>query len=231
MAKNTKQTQDTPDQGTVAASGTPDPTPAQAETPDNAFAAERYGFLPEVNVGEAIDGMAAWEELQQELAAARDRELRAHAELENFRKRLYRQMEEDSRYAAVPLASDLLSVVDNLERAIQAADKSGSSQGLLEGVRLVVQQLQRILAQHHCERISAKGQLFDPSLHQAIGHLPSDVHPVGTVTEEAQVGYRLHDRVIRPSLVLVSAGPAASAAKRPETSPSPRAADEPTKSE
>lgn len=169
--------------------------------------------LPEVAVGEAIDGLAVLEALQKDVAAAHDRELRAHAELENFRKRMYRQMDDERKYAASPLACDLLPVVDNLERAIQAASNTGNPAGLLEGVRLVAQQFQRVLETHHCQRISAKGQLFDPGLHQAIGQQPSDQQPAGVVLEEAQVGYQLHDRVIRPSLVLVSSGPAAPTAE------------------
>ena len=163
--------------------------------------------LPDVFVGESLDGLAVLETLQEELAAAQDRELRAHAELENFRKRMYRQMEDDRKYAASPLACDLLPVVDNLERAIQAANKTGNAAGLLEGVQLVTQQFQRVLEAHHCKRIAAKGQPFDPGLHQAISQQPSDQQPAGTVLQEAQVGYQLHDRVIRPSLVLVSSGP------------------------
>ena len=164
--------------------------------------------LPEVAVGEAIDGLAVLEALQKEVAAAQDRELRAHAELENFRKRMYRQMEDERKYAASPLACDLLPIVDNLQRAIQAANTTGNTAGLLEGVQLVTQQLQRVLETHNCRRIAAKGQPFDPGVHQAIGQQPSEQQPAGTVLEEAQVGYQLHDRVIRPSLVLVSSGAA-----------------------
>jgi molecular chaperone GrpE len=148
------------------------------------------------------------QQLADELKEAKDREMRATAELENFRKRVFRQMEEERKYASMPLMRDVLSVVDNLDRAISAAEADENSSGLLEGVKMVAQQLSAVLQQHHCERIDAKGQAFDPHLHEAIAHHPNEDHAEGTVVEQTQVGYVLHDRVIRPSQVLVSAGSA-----------------------
>jgi molecular chaperone GrpE len=182
---------------------------AATDTTVPATTAETGGTaLLEEAGGEAAGEVPTLEELQCEVAAAHDRELRAHADLENFRKRMYRQMEEERKYAALPLMCDLLGIVDNLERAIRAAEKTGNGAGLLAGVQLVAQQFQRVLEQHHCRRIAAQGQPFDPRVHQAISQQPSDQQPAGTVLEEAQVGYQLHERVIRPSMVLVSSGPA-----------------------
>ncbi|MCY2993780.1 MAG: nucleotide exchange factor GrpE [Planctomycetota bacterium] len=208
MLKTAKDTMDAKPSAKVDTPQDLPTTAAEAVFLDIGTALGEEVNLPEVSVGEAIDGLAVLETLQKAAAAAQDRELRAHAELENFRKRMYRQMEDERKYAASPLACDLLPVVDNLERAIQAANKTGNAAGLLEGVQLVTQQFQRVLETHHCKRIAAKGQPFDPGLHQAISQQPSDQQPAGTVLEEAQFGYQLHDRVIRPSLVLVSSGPA-----------------------
>jgi len=156
---------------------------------------------------EPVDPQTKVERLQAELAAANDRTLRAQAELDNFRKRSFRQMEEERKFACVLLLRDLLSVTDNLDRAIEAAEQNENSSSLLEGVKMVGQQLTGVLEQHHCRPINAKGELFDPHLHEAIAQQPSAEHPAGSVIEVTQVGYQLHDRVVRPSQVLVSAGP------------------------
>lgn len=145
--------------------------------------------------------------LAAELAAANERTVRAHAELENFRKRVYREMEDERKYASLSLLRSLLPVMDNLQRAIRSAEAAPDGQGLLEGVQLVSQQLDSVLQQHHCTPIDAKGKLFDPHLHEAIAQLPSDEFPRGTVIDVTQAGYLLHDRVVRASQVLVSAGP------------------------
>ena len=165
--------------------------------------------------------------LEQQVREANDRALRSHAELENFRKRSQRELVDERRFAIVPFARDLLAVVDNLERAIEAAqaqaDKlAGSREGeapaepgrsgtdithLLDGVKLVATQLDGVLKSHNCVRIDTVGTPFDPNFHQAIAQEPSEEHPAGTITRAAQSGYKLHDRVIRPAQVFVSTGP------------------------
>lgn len=148
-------------------------------------------------------------QLQGDLEAARLDVLRAQAELENFRKRMRREQEQELRYAALPLMSDLLPVVDNLERALAAAGQNEAAGGLVDGVRMVAEQLLGVLERHDCRRIAAVGAAFDPHLHQAIAQQPSDEHPAGVVVIEAQAGYQLHDRVVRPAQVIVSLGSAA----------------------
>ncbi len=143
--------------------------------------------------------------LQTELNETRERVLRLQAELENYRKRAQRTLEEERRYACLPLMRDLLPVVDNLQRGIDAAQQSDDATGLLEGVEMVVGQLSTILKQHHCEAIPAEGERFDPHLHEAIAQFPSDEHEPGDVTQVTQVGYQLHDRVVRPSQVIIAA--------------------------
>lgn len=145
--------------------------------------------------------------LRQELDAAKDRALRAQAELDNYRKRARREMEDERRYAQLPLLRDLLPVIDNIGRALQAAEKSPDGAGLLDGVKLVAQQLEGVLARHHCTRIAALHQPFDPHLHEAILQQPSGDYPSGTVLQVTQEGYQLHDRVVRPAQVIVSAAP------------------------
>jgi len=146
-------------------------------------------------------------ELEQQVREANERALRSHAELENYRKRAQRELSDERRYAIVPFARDLLAVVDNLERAIEAAQKSPDASGLLDGVKMVASQLESVLKQHQCVRIDTVGSPFDPNFHQAIAQEPSDQYQAGTVTRATQAGYKLHDRVIRPAQVFVSTGP------------------------
>ena len=142
--------------------------------------------------------------MRAELEEARDESLRARAELENFRKRKQRETQEDRRYANMTLMREILPVLDNLTRAIEAAHKTSDLDGLLEGVKMVDEQLLEILRKHHCQRIESTGREFDPNLHEAISQQHSDEHPPGTVLLETQTGYQLHDRVVRPSQVIVS---------------------------
>jgi len=144
---------------------------------------------------------------QQELDQARDRILRLQAELENLRKRTRREMAEQIRYACLPLIRDLLPVMDNIVRAIEAAGNSGEEKGLLDGVKMVQQHLQTALTDHHCTEIESLHKPFDPHLHQAISQQPSAEFPPGTVLAVPQTGYQLHDRIVRPSQVIVSTAP------------------------
>ncbi|MEE8451693.1 MAG: nucleotide exchange factor GrpE [Thermoguttaceae bacterium] len=145
--------------------------------------------------------------LRAELAAAEDRVLRSRAELENYRKRATRQMEEERRYANLPFMRDLLPVMDNLDRAIEAAEKNHDASSLLEGVKMVAQQFEGVLQQYLCLEIAALGEPFDPHLHEAILQQPSEQHEPGTVTMVTQTGFQLHDRVVRPSQVIVASQP------------------------
>lgn len=146
------------------------------------------------------------DQLAADLTAAEERLLRAHAELENYRKRTRRDLEEQQKYAHMPLLAELLSVVDNAGRAIEAAEKSADSGSLLEGFRMIARQLETILEKFGCHKIEAQGQPFDPHRHEAISQQPSAEAPAGTIIYVTQEGYLLHDRVIRPSQVIVSSG-------------------------
>jgi len=142
--------------------------------------------------------------LREELEAAKDRVLRSQAELENYRKRVAREMQDLHRYANLPLMRDLLPVLDNINRAIEAAEKTHDTASLLDGVKMVAQQFAGVFEKHDCTEIRAQDQPFDPHRHEAISQQPSDDHPPGTVVTVAQTGYQLHDRVVRPSQVVVS---------------------------
>ena len=151
------------------------------------------------------DPAADLDQLRQDLATAQDRALRAQADLDNYRKRMRREMDEERRYAYLPLLRDLLPVLDNIALATKAAENSPEAAGLLTGVKMVAEQLEGVLQRHHCRRIDAQlGSPFDPSLHEAIGTRPSGDHPPHTVLEVTRAGYQMHDRVVRPAQVVVS---------------------------
>lgn len=153
--------------------------------------------------------------LREQLEAARaerdsnrDSWLRTQAELENYRRRVQKDREQDVLYRALPLAADLLPVVDNLRRAIAAAEQTSNVDELRQGVELVLRQFEEALAKHSISAIEASpGQAFDPNFHEAIQQMPSAEHPPMAILQELERGYRIHDRVIRPSMVIVSSGP------------------------
>ncbi|MCC6492030.1 MAG: nucleotide exchange factor GrpE [Pirellulales bacterium] len=166
------------------------------------------GPLPDVEATAAARGSdRETASPEAELAAERDRNLRLRAELENVRSRTARELAETHRYAALHVVRDLLSVLDNIDRAMEAAQKAGEAGPLVEGIRLVRQQLVSLLNRHHAFEIEALGQPFDPQFHEAILHQPSGDVPADHVTLVTQTGYRMHDRVVRPAQVIVSSGP------------------------
>ena len=148
------------------------------------------------------------EDLINQVKDAEGRALRAQAELENFRVRVRREQEDQLKFANQKLMTDLLPVIDNMERAASAASQDEAASGLLEGVSMVSQQLLDTLSKHNCTRIEAIGNPFDPNLHEAIQQMHSDEHEAGNVVQVVQEGYQLHERVIRPANVIVSMGPA-----------------------
>jgi molecular chaperone GrpE len=147
----------------------------------------------------------------QEAEQARDKyldlALRTKADFENYQKRSQRDLETERRFAQIPLATDLLGALDNLERATVAAEKAGEKGPLVQGVAMVHTQLLDILRRHGVKRMEARGQPFDPNLHQAVLQQPSKEHPPMTVVEVLEPGYLIHDRVLRPARVAVSTAP------------------------
>jgi molecular chaperone GrpE len=160
---------------------------------------------------EAIAGsVTGGDAAADELAAANDRYLRLQAEMQNLRNRTSREIADERKYAALPVVRDLLPVLDNIGRAVEAAEKAGEAENLLAGFRLVRQQIETILTRHDCQAISPEGEPFDPHFHEAILQQPSADVPANHVMMVTQTGYKLHDRVVRPAQVIVSSGPPAS---------------------
>lgn len=198
---------------------TPDPNssdPHDASSSEKEKSAEEEAMKLDAMFGEQIGEeesageLTEVEQLKKQLADAEKRVLIAHADLDNYRKRARREREDDLKYAAVPLLVELLPVIDNLQRAIQAVPEDQQSSGIVQGVKMVEKQLHDAISRRGVETIQAEGEPFDPNHHEAILQQPSTDVPPGTVLQQTQVGYRLHDRVIRPSQVIVSSAPAES---------------------
>lgn len=145
--------------------------------------------------------------LRAKLAEAQDRFLRTQAELENYRKRARRELEDERKYAEIGLVADLLPVVDNMNRGIEAGEKKADPALLLSALKIMAQQFDDILKKHHCKLIAGTGEPFNPHLHEAIMQQPSADKPHHTVLAVVRVGVMLHDRVIRPAQVIVSSNP------------------------
>ena len=156
---------------------------------------------PAPGAGEAAATLA---ELQRQRDDYYDLLLRKAAEFDNYRKRVERERREQSETAAAELLTELLAIVDDLERALQA-DTGGDPTGALRrGIELIYQQLLDLLRKRGVTPISAVGADFDPRFHQAVIHEPSDQHRDGEVMAEMRRGYLLGDRLLRPAMVKVA---------------------------
>lgn len=157
-------------------------------------------------------GLAAEVELQQaQIAELRDRLLRAHAEMDNIRKRAERDKEETAKYAITRFARDVVTVADNFERAVQsvpagAAEQDPALKSLVEGVTMTEREFLNVLERYGVKRINPKGETFNPHQHQAMMEVQNVDVPVGTILEVFQPGYVIEDRVLRPAMVVVAKG-------------------------
>jgi molecular chaperone GrpE len=148
------------------------------------------------------------QEKEAEAKANYDLFLRERADLENFKRRMQRDKAEALRFANEPLIRDLLPILDNLERAVSHAQDGGNSQPLVEGVSLVLRSFLDMVEKHGVSRVSAKGQLFDPAKHEAMAQVENTEVVPNTVVDEYAPAYSLHDRLLRPALVVVAKSPA-----------------------
>ncbi len=150
-------------------------------------------------------------ELETQLAEMKDQFLRARAETENVRRRGEKEREDALNYGSANFARDILSVSDNLRRALdalpaEALEKDEALKSLATGVELTEKELQAALERHGVTKIDAEGQKFDHNLHQAMMEIPGTEHPPGTVVQVLQVGYVIKDRLLRPAMVGIAKG-------------------------
>jgi molecular chaperone GrpE len=148
------------------------------------------------------------EGLQADLDRFRDLALRSQADFENYKKRAAREKEEAIKYANSALLERLITIVDNFELGLEAARSAGEDSPVFSGMSMVLKQLMDFLTEQGLQPIDATGQKFDPNLHEAIAHEPGDQFPEGVVIRQTRRGYRMKDRLLRPSSVVVSSGPA-----------------------
>ena len=160
-------------------------------------------------VAPATDGASPSEveALQAKLKEAEQKYIYLYADFENFKKRAIKERQEVVKFGWENVANGLLEVLDNFDRALQFA-KPDTDPGLLSGLKMVADQFKKTLEKQGVAEIKSVDQSFNPELHEGVGQIPSD-KPQGTIVQEAQKGYTLHGRLLRPSRVLISSGTAA----------------------
>ena len=185
----------------------PEQTPAPEET-----VIEAAPEAPEIDARDLEIVMLKDEtaSLKEETAALKDRLLRAAADMDNLRKRAEREKAEATLYAATNFARDLMSVADNMSRALAAVPAEAREQAdeatknLLAGVELTERELLKVFERYNLRRVETVGAKFDPNVHQALFEMPTSEHPPGTVVQEMQSGFAIGDRCLRPAMVGVA---------------------------
>jgi molecular chaperone GrpE len=168
-------------------------------------AAEADGTLSATENASPESESGELQKLRSERDALIDRLARSQAEFDNARKRAAREQQEYRDYASAESIKSLLPVIDNFERALSVS--SSQSSEFRTGIELIYKQLQDVLQKLGVKRLEAKGQPFDPRLHEAIEMVETDKAPDHSVVEELQSGYMLKDRLLRPSMVKVATNP------------------------
>jgi molecular chaperone GrpE len=183
----------------------PAPPPEEPVQPD-----DRKEISPESSAaiadGVEANGDDGTATLQADLDRFRDLALRSQADFDNFKKRAAREKEEAIKYANRSLLERLLAIVDNFELGLAAAKGESEDSPIYSGMNMVLKQLNDFLAESGVQPIDAEGEQFDPNLHEAIAHEASDQVPEGRVVRQMRRGYKLKDRLLRPSTVVVSSG-------------------------
>ncbi|OIA99896.1 nucleotide exchange factor GrpE [Paenibacillus sp. LC231] len=161
---------------------------------------------PEIPVTESADeaGSAEIEKLQAEVLEHQQRTLRVQADFDNFRRRTQKEKEDLGKYASSKLITELLPVIDNFERALQASEENPEFESFSKGVSMIFRQLESVLATEGLTAMKSVGEPFNPEYHQAIMQVDSEEYEEGIVVEEVQKGYMLKDKVLRPAMVKVS---------------------------
>jgi molecular chaperone GrpE len=189
-----------------------DPHANAAQTPETPDAAAPEATAAAAQPGAERDIHAVIEALNAENTQMKDRVLRTLAEMENLRRRTEKEVADARAYATTNFARDILTVADNVRRALEsvpaeaAAAAEGALKALMEGIELTERDLLKTLERHGIRRIEPKGERFDPNLHQAMFEVPDPSVPNGTVREVVQPGFVIGERVLRPALVGIAKG-------------------------
>jgi len=175
--------------------------PSPEEVAEDTRAEEIADEAPE---DEEKDPEKKLEQAEEAAKAAHDRLLRVSAEFDNYKKRARREIDDFRKYAYEELLKELLGVVDNLERAVESSKDASENNQLLEGVNLTLKEILKIFEKFKVKPIEAMEKEFDPAVHQAVLQEASEDHAENTVIREFQKGYTIHDRLLRPAMVVVS---------------------------
>lgn len=146
---------------------------------------------------------------EQEIDKLKDHYARALADLDNYRRRVVREKEDLRKFATQGLLEDLIPILDNLGIGLAAAEKHPEAKPVTDGFKMVADQIKAALEQHGLREINPVGEAFDPHNHESVSQTPHDTVPDHHVAAVLRIGYRLHDRLVRPATVVVSTGPAA----------------------
>jgi molecular chaperone GrpE len=178
-------------------------TPAPTDAADFAGGAETRPDFPQNAdpLTEALHEAGYWKDVA----------MRAAAELENYRKRVARDMQEAAKYSNASLLESLLPVLDNFDYGMQAAKQEAEGSNLYIGLSMVLKQIQDFLTSQGVQEIPSVGHRFDPNIHEAVSQTPSATAPEGIVLQQVRRGYKLRERLLRPASVVVSSGAAAAA--------------------
>lgn len=168
--------------------------------------------IADINVNiEEVEELSELDIAQNQANEFKNNWLRSEAEIENLRKRFAKEKDDLNRYASLKLARDLVSVIDNLRRAHNAAEKPSETstdaeklKSLVDGIVLIINEADTCLDRHHIKRINPLHEMFDPNYHQAMFEIESEDTTPSTILNVVQDGYVLHDRIIRPALVGIS---------------------------
>lgn len=182
------------EEGAEASAASPVEEPEVAATPDTG----------DKETGELLRKL---DEATAEVTAQKERYLRTVADLENYRRRALREKEEARRQANCGLVEDLLPVLDNFRLGLKSAEMHEGGAAFAEGFRMILTQMEAALTQNGLEEIKPEQEAFDPNYHEAVGHVPHDSIEDGHIVEVHRIGYRLHERLLRPAAVVISNGP------------------------
>tara|TARA_E500000331_G_scaffold80442_1_gene76026 strand:+ start:78 stop:713 length:636 start_codon:yes stop_codon:yes gene_type:complete len=201
-----------------------------SETPEEEVAEEASDDVTTVSEEEAGKGSTGKEvgadvedesdapaDPEAEIAELKDKLLRTLAEMENLRRRSQKEREDALKYASANFARDMLSVADNLRRAIESIPEEGDPDGaalvgFIEGIALTEKDLLSALERHKIQKIEPMGEKFDPQFHEALFEIPTNDSPPSTVMQVIETGYIIHDRLLRPAKVGIAKAPPADSA-------------------
>jgi molecular chaperone GrpE len=181
------------------------PDPSETEAPQNDTSAEEAPASPTQAAGEgSTDASDTLEAARAEIAKLKDLWMRSAADFDNFRKRSRREIEDAKKAGREDLLRTVLPVFDNLERAIQSAQRATDVKAVADGLVMVVRQFVDALGRAGIQKITTVGKAFDPSVHEAIQQVETADHAPGTVIAEVQPGYTQDERLIRAAMVVVA---------------------------